>query len=48
MRVTSRFESVRKQAASVRNTELRQVLEQTGALVDRKDPAKWHTGQGIL
>jgi len=44
----SRFESVRKQATFVRDIELRRVLERTGAVMDKKDPAKWHTGQGTL
>jgi len=44
----SRFETVRKQASFVRDIELHQVLERTGAVTDKKDPTKWHTGQGIL
>ncbi len=44
----SRFESLRKQASFVRNIKLCLVLERTGAVMDKKDRAKWHTGQGIL
>ncbi len=44
----SRFESVRKKATFVRDIELRMVLKQTGAVTDKKDPAKWHTEQGLL
>jgi len=46
--VITRFESVRKKAALVRDIELCQVLRQMGAMMDKKDPAKWHTRQGIL
>ena len=44
----SHFKSERKKAASLRNIELHRVLKQTGAIVDKKDPARWHTEQGIL
>ena len=44
----SPFESMRKKATSLRDIELHRVLKQTGASVDKKDPAKWHTHQGIL
>ena len=44
----SRFGSVRKKATFVRDIELRRVLKQTGAVTDKKDPAKWHTEQGLL
>jgi len=44
----SRFEPVRKKATFVRDIELRMVLKQTGAVTDKKDPAKWHTEQGLL
>jgi hypothetical protein len=44
----SRFKSIRKKAALVRDIELCQVLKQMGSVSDKKDPAKWHTGQGLL
>ncbi|MBT6611865.1 MAG: DUF3991 domain-containing protein [Deltaproteobacteria bacterium] len=43
-----RFETTKKKAQFVRNIELHRILEQTGAVRDKNDPAKWHTGQGIL
>ena len=43
-----RFETIKKQAQFVRHIELHRILEQTGAVRDKNDPAKWHTGQGIL
>ena len=46
--MTSRFKTVRKRAAFVRNIELRRVLEQMGTVTDKHDPNKWHTEQGIL
>jgi hypothetical protein len=42
------FESLRKKSTSLRDIKLHHVLKQTGAMVDKKDPAKWHTHQGIL
>ena len=44
----SRFESVRKKTAFVRDIELCQVLKQMDAMKDKKDSAKWHTRQGLL
>lgn len=43
-----RFETIKKQAQFVRHIELHRILEQTGAERDKNDPARWHTGQGIL
>ena len=45
----SYFESAKKQAAYVRDIKLHQVLEYTtGTVMDKKDPARWHTEQGSL
>lgn len=32
----------------VRNIELKAVLQRTGAVADKNDPAKWHTSQGVI
>ena len=32
----------------MRNIELKAVLQQTGAVADKNDPAKWHTSQGVI
>ncbi len=44
----TRYEEIRNQAATVRQIKLVTVLQQIGAIADKKDPAKWHTHQGIL
>jgi len=46
--LTTLFEQIRKKATLVRNIELSVVLAQNGAMIDVRDPAKWHTEQGIL
>lgn len=47
-RMIINFKSLRKKATSLRDIELHRVLKKTGAIMDKKDPAKWHTHQGIL
>jgi len=44
----TRFQQIRNKAAVLRNIKLSTVLQQTGAVIDKKDPTKWHTSQGIL
>lgn len=46
--MSSRFETVKKQASLMRDIELYRVLDRIGAVTDKNDPARWHTEQGIL
>ena len=46
--MTTRFEQIRNKVTLVRDIELSVVLAQNGAMIDIRDPAKWHTEQGIL